>query len=145
VDSGKGLIAQHFAAAKRCGIEMLFEHRLVGLVPQGDRVELEFQTPGGTRRHQRVPVPGDRRSVSAVQQPAGSMWLGSTRDTAAALGDMPASLWSGKWCFARQKMSPPELRNRGAGGVATKYGGPLAVSIQYPPRPVAAFRRHCRP
>jgi GntR family transcriptional regulator len=38
-------------------------------------------------------------------------------------------------------MSPPELRNRGAGGVATKYGGPLAVSIQYPARPVAAFRR----
>src|SRR5438034_9320322 len=69
------------------------------------------------------------------------MWLGSTRDTAAVLGDMPASLWSGQWCFAVQKMSPPELRNRGAGGVATKYGGPLAVSIQYPSRPVAAFRR----
>src|SRR5262245_26824552 len=68
------------------------------------------------------------------------MWLGSTRDTAAALGDMPASVGPGKWCFAGQKMSPPELRDRGAGGVATKYGGPLAVSIQYPPRPVAAFR-----
>jgi hypothetical protein len=41
------------------------------------------------------------------------MWLGSTRDTAAALGDMPASLWSGQWCFAGQKISPPELRERG--------------------------------
>jgi hypothetical protein len=70
------------------------------------------------------------------------MWLGSTRDTAAALGDMPASVEPENWCFAGQKMSPPELRNRGAGGVATKYGGPLAVSIQYPPRPVSAFRSH---
>jgi len=50
VDGGKGLVAQHFAAADRSGIEMLFEHRLVGLVPRGDGVELEFQTPGGTRR-----------------------------------------------------------------------------------------------
>ncbi len=49
VDGGKGLVAQHFAAASRSGIELVFEHRLVGLVHRGDGVELEFQTPGGTR------------------------------------------------------------------------------------------------
>jgi tricarballylate dehydrogenase len=50
VDGGKGLVAQHFVAARRSGIELLFEHRLVGLVQRGDGVELEFQTPDGTRQ-----------------------------------------------------------------------------------------------
>jgi len=39
------------------------------------------------------------------------MWLGSQAEPAAALGDMLASLWSGKWCSACQRVAAGRKRS----------------------------------
>src|SRR5205814_4904149 len=50
VDGGKGLVAQHFDAAKHRGIEFATGRRLIGLESRGDCVDLIFRTTDGEDR-----------------------------------------------------------------------------------------------
>ena len=95
---------------------------------------------GARTGHKRPGRAGERRSVSAVQQPTGRKWLGSTRDTAAALGDTPASVGPGKWCFAGQKMLLPSCGTVARAASPQNTAGRSRVSSSTRPGRWPAFR-----
>ena len=143
VDGGKGLVAQHFAAAARTGIEVAHAHRLAHLEHRDGDVLLTFETPDGTRslraraaviaaggfeadRERRAEHLGDEWRAAKVR---GTPYnTGGPLDLLLRLGAARHGEWSG--CHATQwDRSAPAHGDRELTNRYTKQSYPLGIVV----------------
>jgi tricarballylate dehydrogenase len=143
VDGGKGLVAKHFDAAARRGIEMAFDHRLIAIDPRGDTVILEFDAAGASRRIAAGAVviaaggfeaDRDRRGVHLGEEWRAAKVRGTPYNTGGpldlllGLGAAPYGEWSG--CHATQwDRNAPDFGDRDLTNRFTKQSYPLGIVV----------------
>jgi tricarballylate dehydrogenase len=143
VDGGKGLVAMHFEAATRRGIEMAFDHRLIAIEPCGDRITLTFDAAGASRRIAASAVviaaggfeaDRDRRAFHLGEEWRAAKVRGTPYNTGGPLdlllqlGAAPYGEWSG--CHATQwDRNAPEFGNRDLTNRYTKQSYPLGIVV----------------
>lgn len=143
VDGGKGLVAQHFEAVKRSGIEMALEHRLVQLEPSGNSVVLTFRTPYSERRISArgvvVAAGGFESDPDRRARHLGEAWraakvrgtpynTGDALDLLLQLGAAPHGDWEG--CHATQwDRNAPDIGDREMTNRFTKQSYALGIVV----------------
>lgn len=146
VDGGKGLVAQHIAAAEKAGIEIRYETRATRLLTDTDgritgvgavdpRGETEISAPavvlasGGFEadRRKRVQHLGPGWDLAHLR---GSPYnTGDALEMAFEVGAVPAGHWSGCHAVAWDAGSDPDSGDRELAYAYTKHMYPLGVVV----------------
>jgi tricarballylate dehydrogenase len=144
VDGGKGLVAMHFDAAARRGVEMAFAHRLTAIEPSGNRVTLKIDDGAGAshtvsarsviiaaggfeaNREQRAAHLGEEWRAAKVR---GTPYnTGGPLDLLLNIGGAPCGEWNG--CHATQwDQNAPESGDRDRTNRYTKQSYPLGIVV----------------